>query len=325
MSENSALTPNQPEKENNLTICSVSYNSADWLRLNAHFVRSINKQIDYRWIVVENSDIDSPKRLEATNNGFDILAGAKRNRQDSAAPSYHHGEGLNLGVSAVTTRFLLILDPDFYIILEDWIEKILAYMQQRDISILGAPWHPKKYRKWSYFPCAHCIFFDLSKIDKSSLDFRPDYDRYPSFSMHYSKMQKSLYKIFDPLKLHEKRFIGNEADTGFRIYKRYSDDPKIKNECFVPVYLPTTLRKLQDRVHRGQRSLIPKQPHYYSTSSFSNYHLPDLKKLGCEEFLWREEPLGFHVRSFPKRNIKGALAKIYVEIEKLLEDYCKKR
>jgi len=142
MTENKILKFDQKEKNSDLTICTVSYDSANWLGLNACFVRAMNKHTDYRWIIVENSDIDSLKRIKIGTNGFRVLPGLIRNRQDHVAASYHHGEGLNLGLSAVTTRFLLILDPDFYIILENWIERILTYMQKENISILGAPWHP---------------------------------------------------------------------------------------------------------------------------------------------------------------------------------------
>lgn len=288
-------------------------------KLNAKLLRALNKQTDYHWRVVENSNIDSPKRLETGACGFKVLPGVKPKRQGYAAASYHHGEGLNLGLSAVTTRFLLILDPDFYIILDNWVPIILNYMQKENVSILGAPWHPQKYRKWPYFPCTHCVFFDLSKITKKSLDFRPDYDRHPSFNMFFSKMQRNLYKLFDPLKFIEKNFIGKEADTGFRIYQRYNDDPQITSEYFIPVYLPTKLLKLQNLAHSGQISLIPQQPNYYSTNSFFYYRLPDFQKLGCEEFLWKEKPFGFHVRSFPKRNKNNSLARIHSEIEKFIK------
>jgi len=138
--------------------------------------------------------------------------------------------------------------------------------------------------------------------------------------MRYSKIRKRLYKLFDPLKLHEKSFIGNEADTGFRIYRRYCDDSKVANENFVPVYSPTMLIKFQNMAFPGQIGLIPKKPNYYSTKSFSHYRLPDFQKFGCEEFLWKKEPFGFHVRSFPKRNKTNSLGRIYYEIEKLLTD-----
>jgi hypothetical protein len=63
-------------------------------------------------------------------------------------------------------------------------------------------------------------------------------------------------------------------------------------------------------------SLIPKQTNYYSSLSFADYQLPDFKKYGCEEFLWRNQPFGFHVRSFPKRNNQeNSLSVIFKEIK----------
>ena len=49
--------------------------------------------------------------------------------------------------------------------------------------------------------------------------------------------------------------------------------------------------------------LVPKRPGYFSESGFSEQGLADLDRRGWEEFLWRGEPFGFHVRSQPK--LKG--------------------
>jgi hypothetical protein len=279
----------------------VAYDSADWLKLNARLVRKLNPNTSYSWIVVENSKQDSSKRLNPDNRDFDIIQGADCEQVPYAAASYHHGTGLNLGIKTVTSRFLLVLDPDFYVIQDDWIAKILDYMKQESVSILGAPWHPQRYKKWRYFPCAHCTFFDLSKIDSQALDFRPDYDAYPRLDKKHSKYTKKLIKLVDPLKLRERRFIGHSADTGYRIFQLFFNNTQHKTRCLTPVFSPSIFSQLYDAPFNDASSLIPRAVDYYSPSSFTDFGLPDLRRLECEEFLWRNEPFGFHVRSFPKR------------------------
>ena len=75
--------------------------------------------------------------------------------------------------SAVTTRFLLILDPDFFIVRRDWIADCLAHMQAHELSFFGAAHHPRRPTKFRYFPSVMCTFVDLSRVDRHDLDFNP--------------------------------------------------------------------------------------------------------------------------------------------------------
>jgi GT2 family glycosyltransferase len=172
------------------------------------------------------------------------MQGPTHKKRLYGSASYHHGEGLNLCISNIKTRFLLVLDPDFYIVMHNWIRKVVSYMQEENIAILGVPWHPYRYRKWRYFPAVHCTFFDLSKVSKDILDFRPDYETYPPVKKRFSAIRKRL-KRFDPLKMHRRKYINCSADTGFRIYKRCYNDHSIKTECFTPVYKPPVSARLR--------------------------------------------------------------------------------
>jgi hypothetical protein len=288
-----------------LTICTVSYNSADWMNLNVQLVNALNPDTNYNWVIVENSPPDSAKRISnPMTPNMSILEGADIEQDRYAAASHHHGSGLNIGIQGVHTRYLLVLDPDFYIIKKDWIASVLQYMMQNQIYILGAPWHPSRYKKWRYFPCAHCTFYDLKYINKDKLDFRPDYDTYPRLDKKYKGLLKKFFKLIDPLKLAERRHIGHSADTGYRIYMTCNKNG-IRNECFAPVFSPSTFSRFFNKPFSDGMSLLPKKPGYYSETDFAHAGLPDFRQLGCEEFFWNSNPFGFHVRSFPKRNKAG--------------------
>ena len=222
-----------------LTICTVSYNSADWISLNLRLMNALNPDTNYHWTIVENSPRDSAKRISTPMApNMSIIEGAEFEPDRYAAPSYHHGSGLNIGIQDVHTRYLLVLDPDFFIIQKGWITSVLQYMMKNQIYILGAPWHPSRYKKWRYFPCAHCTFYDLKHINKDSLDFRPDYDAHPRLDKKYKGLQKKFLKLIDPLKLANRRRIGHSADTGYRIYTTYNKN-NARHECFAPVFSPS--------------------------------------------------------------------------------------
>jgi len=283
-----------------LTICTVAYNSADWIHLNARLVNVLNPNTNYHWIIVENSPPESAKRIfTPMTPNMSIVEGAEIEPDRYAVPSYHHGSGLNIGIQGVNTRYLLVLDPDFYIIQKGWIASVLQYMLQNQIDILGAPWHPSRYKKWRYFPCAHCTFYDLKHVKKETLDFRPDYDAHPKLDKKHKGVQKKFFKSIDPLKLRNRRHIGHSADTGYRIQVAYKKS-SVRNECFAPVFSPSIFSRLFNLPFSDRMSLLPKKPGYYSEVDFAHAGLPDFRQAGCEEFFWNGNPFGFHVRSFPK-------------------------
>lgn len=90
--------------------------------------------------------------------------------------SYQHAAAVNqfLRDNEITTPYLLILDPDFYIVRNQWIADVTNHMSKRGLAFFGAPWHPKWYSKYRYFPCVHCMFIDARQIDCRHLDYTPD-------------------------------------------------------------------------------------------------------------------------------------------------------
>ena len=51
----------------------------------------------------------------------------------------------------ILTNYLLVLDPDFFILQNDWIKNITEFMETDDIDFFGSPWHPKWYTKYRDF------------------------------------------------------------------------------------------------------------------------------------------------------------------------------
>ena len=216
---------------------------------------------------------------------------------------------------------------------------------------MGAPWHPRWYRKWRYFPCAHCLFIDMARVAREYLDFTPEIHRQPSayFSLflaehEWMKARGERFKAWGRILRHplltleedrrNRLIIGSSRDTGIHVYDRFARTHGIRYEVFTPVYRPrkdrmvpppdvridtrSTLRELLEHVRPDSMSFVPKRRGSYSQKGFRHFGLPDLHQKGLEEFLWRRRPLGFHVRASLRRDEKSLR-----QVEGILEEILK--
>ena len=315
-----------------LTICTVSYQSRDYIEQNWALTQKLNSQ-SANWIVVDNTPLDGMDRLDPAETRFKVLPRVEPPPiEGSYIGSYHHGTALNEAVKHVNTRYLLILDPDFFIVKTDWIKTILDYMAKHKLAFFGVPWHPRWYRKYRYFPCVHCMFIDLEQVNRHELNFLPDLESNPKpiigkFWRRYHRIsieegnKAAAYRfllrrlqtaISDDRML--RNLIGAARDTGQYIYDRFGADPHIKVENVQPVYIPrvdailpddkvTPLRtsKMVEMFFPDHQCYIPKRRDYYTTTTFQQGGCPDIRAQDWEEFMWQGAPFGFHIRGFLKR------------------------
>ena len=156
--------------ETAVTVCTVSFHNAPHLRLNWALADALNReeaQID--WVVAENTPPYSDDRLDPGDQRFKVIEGVGPEH----SPNFQHTLALHKCFDFVTTRFLLVLDPDFYIVRPNWVRTVTEHMQRHALTFLGVPWHPRFSDKFRYFPAVHCFFVDLDRIDIKELDFRP--------------------------------------------------------------------------------------------------------------------------------------------------------
>ena len=136
-----------------------------------------------------------------------------------------------------------MLDPDFYIVRENWIQDVVGYIDSRGLSFMGVPWHPKYAGKYRYFPAVHCFFADTESVSLDELDFRPDYpdgpddSNYPNGypeSHHYFAVNPFVRLMSPaPVLRGRKKFY---TDTGGRLYKKFVKHRRHQYGCFVPVF-----------------------------------------------------------------------------------------
>lgn len=311
-----------------LTICSVSFRSSFYLDLNWRLTNELNGgKLAGKWIVIENTSVDETNgRLNFKDARFEVLAGVVSPQMNKYRASYHHGAALNKVIASVKTRFVLILDPDFFIVKRDWINEVIGHMVDNDIDFLGAPWHPRWYRKYRYFPCLHCLFMDLDKLPVSDINFLPDLLNNPHpfasklWTVHAQlwvegKRRQALGKVLEnPWRflvedLRQRRLIGSSRDTGYYLYQKYGPGDQLKSESFKPVFRRKTDYLVPPGVSCLQKSMlvelllpdrlayIPKRKNYFTETGFRELGYADVRSLGWEEFIWRDRPFGFHIRS----------------------------
>ena len=273
----------------NLTICSVSFRSKRYLELNWELVKNLNPNQQLTWIVIENTPPESSDRLNIHSTHFLVSEGYGLDTSQLWPASYHHGIALNRALSLVNTRFALLLDPDFYVVRKSWITEVLEHVEENRLAFFGVPYHPKWHLKYRYFPCAHCMFIDLAKINKDSLDFRTGEN---------------------PPKLRGRQGIGASQDTGRRVYNQYGRDVRVRSDCVLPVHRtsrdhPKRSRlwhRVLDKLLPDHLSYLPKRPGYYSITGFRELGYPDVISYDWEEFMWKGEPFGFHIRGQSRGN-----------------------
>lgn len=320
-----------------LTICSVSYNSSAFLIENFDLVQRLNPGQQISWIVAENSPSGSQKKL--FDDHFRVIEGTKPVEPTMHAyASYHHAGSLNKTLSLIDTRFVLFVDPDFFILKKNWLNVVTDHMKQNNLSFFGVPWHPKWINKYRGFPCVHCLFVDLRKVNIKELDFVPEYhlksgkrkyiqyEGESAFVRHYRnfliKLLRGISVIRKLSKIKIRSTISSSPDTGSGIYRKFYNRHEFE------MAIPVVTEKEYSNLDLMLDYLLPDNLRFvshknkFTRNSMKDFGLLDYDSMGCEEFLWLGEPFGFHVRNYPKI-LKGKqgydqiLNRIFKSLEKI--------
>jgi len=304
-----------------LTICSVSFKSASFLELNWELTRRLNPDALFNFVVVDNTPTKFRDALmNRTSGRFKVVDRVPIDNEQMFPKGYHHGAALNEIVRKVETRYVLILDPDFFIVRENWITDVLTHMNEGKYAFFGAPYCPIYEQKYRYFPTIMCAFIDLHQVDKESIDWCPG-NRNPILSEKNQRLEarKAGVKLIKGSRWERffKRpsYIGKVEDSGWKLYKDYYGSD-FKVDCVKPVLkLPkhfknkpglTLIKRMRNQLLRWYDappflpecySIIPKNRGCYSMEGFSDLGYIDLiHKGGWEEHMWRGTPFAFHVR-----------------------------
>jgi hypothetical protein len=180
-----------------------------------------------RWLLVDNSPNQALRAL-AQECGFQWIEGAAVPEPDAVLPlhaigSAHHALGLSQGVAAASARYLLILDPDFFLLATDAVTKLLTRMREEQLVALGVPWTPELHYKWRGAPCMHCLLIDLEQIPKAALRFEPAAVLGVNATVRRYARLARLFRPWRPLlsPVHQlttgRIGIGHSCDTGWQL------------------------------------------------------------------------------------------------------------
>jgi len=260
-----------------------------------------------------------------------------RHRLSKFLGSYHHAAGLNLALQHVKTRYAVVIDPDLYVIRPNWVQEVLDHMTKHDLAVFGAPWNPRWYQKFRYFPCTHLMVLDLQKYRWRNDMLAPDLVRpggkyISTFWKGVSDLEKGggALRAMDLLKnlkaailedMKQRTTISMSRDTGYNMLEEFATRPSLKSETLTAVFAPSDgyqpatvsrLQRLVDHLMPDGRSYTPKKAGYASEKGFKDLGYPDCRSFGWEEFLWKGEPFAFHVRGEMQRKPIGRMDDVQV-------------
>lgn len=258
----------------------------------------------------------------SVNGQWDLVDGVSMDDQGidrRSRASSQHGLALNrcLAQRPVETRYLLILDPDFYIYSAQWVSEVTAYMDAEELAYFGAPWHPRWFTKYRGFPCVHCLFIDTEKVDVAQLDFTPRPSATLAAEVQNTAIGASLKRsawapllsFFYSMTLL-RLDIGKAQDTGSQVFRHARQErERPLSQLLVPYVRPDDfhgVRHLRRRAGRllelpwpDRLSFIPKGRGYFTEQSALSAPLErELSQRGWEEFQWCGRLFGVHMRRF---------------------------
>jgi len=280
-----------------VTICSVAYRAKACLDFNERLMRQLNRGARAaEWLLFDNN-VDRAEMIDAADPRFTVV----KPQQRDIDMGYEHALGISALLARVRTRFLLVLDPDCFVVAPDWLTRIPDHMTANGLGFFGTPINPRRHNSYRYFPYMVCMFVDLSRVSPRDLCFLPGvWNRSSNVVYRLRKAIATLPKVgflFRSLLTEQWR------TNGWQIKKRFGGGQLAPFECVQPVW-DVESELAQDPVKRLIHTLtpasvapVPKQRGYCSPRGFRTMHAPDVDALGWEEFVWHDRPFAFHIGS----------------------------
>ena len=318
-----------------LTVCTRKH--YDDLQCHIRMMDRLNSGTDWRLVIVDNAD-GGISQLKVDHPRVEIRRGLPLDMSKAADVrfSYHHGSALNANLDDIGGRFLLVLDPDLFVVYPNWMRETIEHVLQRELCFFGVPWHPRWYMKYRYFPAVHFLLVDLQRVPLARLDFRPQLEERPSWSRRYRaaavesapgtsirtnytfsgflrqagwRMLNAVYRA--GYFVFSRQLIGSSRDTGWKIWADFGSCPAefvlpvvdLDSEFTAPQFLMTKLGRTLEAMFPVQFRFLPKRGTYFTPAEAAACGLPNLRSLGVEAFVWREKAFAFHRRGHMREQL----------------------
>jgi len=270
---------------------------------NIQTVGRFNQNTEYKWILIDNSS-GGDDLTELLDDKFTVYKGLNESYVQPLflkRVSISNAMSLNFGVSKSNTRFICVIDPDFFVIYPNWIDAVMEYMDYSGVGILSAPYHPRWYEK-AHRATGHFMVIDTNFVPCPLLDFAPSL-------RDYDPNNKEL-----PKWVGKRRNLRRFNDCGGQIEKRFASEI----EYLTPLVSPDPDARIS-ATDRILDSFLPKRWRltnidYPVVSARSKGLLPKI-----ESYYWRGYPFALHLRRYGFVLSGGDVKTIDSEINELLD------
>ena len=281
-----------------------------YVPLQLELMEALNPSTPFKLIVVDNSRPGSPG-LEIDDPRCEVIGGFEPDMSlpDHGRGSYHHAAALNMAVRRAQTPWLLVLDPDFFVLYRNWIDEALEHMRRRSLRLFGAPWHYAWNRKWRYFPCVHFLMIDLGRIGAEELDFTPDLRRDEEEGSAFLTWLKAHAPV-----LRNRLLLESRRDTGWRLHQRFAREggaaaltlPVLdsRTEFRSPPRLATAFGRWLEHSLPRRISFLPAPGAYVEQDNAPAFRRPSIRTLAPERFVWRGAPFAVHLRGNMREDMR---------------------
>ena len=202
-----------------ISIAFVCFNTKNFILKNISLIKKLNKKssVNIKFYICDNNN--KKTYSYSKNKKIEIFKGVEKNHNHSFPETDHHGRALNKILKKIQkTDFLIILDPDFFIIEKNWIIKTINFCNLKKISIFGAPWFPTHLTKQKYFPCPQYIVFRKNILSKN-LNFTIKNKKKLNKTSKNYKIKKHYGLLINFLL--GRNWIKIVPDTGYKIYQKF--------------------------------------------------------------------------------------------------------
>lgn len=204
--------------------------------------RRLNPGQPLRWRVMENYPKPEIKQGRLRHDllladGFEVSPGkyVAAFVKDGVIPwhvlnrgSYQHAAAINSMLKEVTTRYVLVMDPDFFIVRPNWIAETLAHMQRNKLAWFGAPFFADEYMRYRYFPSIICSLIDLEQVDQNAIDFSPDLRGYRLWKHFRDIPLGQMLAYWQKGRLPEAAWDNLYYDSLQDLHPNNQDDPAVR-------------------------------------------------------------------------------------------------
>jgi hypothetical protein len=319
-------------REEDVTFISVSFRTADYLRLNRALQTALNPRQKIWWMVVDNTPDDATFGRVKEGDGFVLLPGVPLSRSEVETIHYGslaHSKAVNVAMNYCRTRHVVIVDPDCFVVMQDWLDNLRDQMATKSWAFWGAPYHPERLcpfnvfgKTYMYFPTAILLCIDREQLFSRHgypLDFVPDADPIFGKREYYHQLEAKARAVrarphrllSDAVAVARRHGLGGlrhwmrlvagpfgfdrRPDIGSQVHRRYR-----KSGAFGWAQVSYSRRfppLFQIWKHLVPQALVnyPKRKDYWTNRKFPGL-VGELSAQGrWEQFWWNESPFAVHI------------------------------